>query len=124
LILLPLLAVSAVLLVILDARCVSKLRPLVRLVLGGRVTAVLEKLYWSLYDFRNHPGAVLRSCGVTAASFMVRIFFVKVTAAALSIEVSFVALLITLPLTWVALMLPVSVGGLGLQETAYLFVLT
>jgi hypothetical protein len=54
----------------------------------------------------------------------VRIVFVQVAAAALAIDVSFGALLLSLPLTWIALMLPISVGGLGLQETAYLVALT
>ena len=67
---------------------------------------------------------MVASAAVTAASLMVRVVFVYVAAAALAVHVSFSTLLLSLPFTWLALMLPISIGGLGLQETAYLVALT
>jgi uncharacterized protein (TIRG00374 family) len=112
------------LLVVAQARWMARLKPMVLCVLGRRLAERCARIYWNLQEFHSRRGAVAACCGITAASFIVRVMFVQVAAAALGIDVSFEALLLRLPLTWVALMLPFSFGGLGLQETAYLFALT
>jgi uncharacterized protein (TIRG00374 family) len=116
-----LIAVGA--LVAAQARWMARLKPIARRVLGHRMAALCSKFYWNLNEFRSRRDAVAACCAITAGSFVVRIVCVKVAAAALAIDVSFGALLLSLPLTWVALMLPFSIGGLGLQETAYLIAL-
>jgi uncharacterized protein (TIRG00374 family) len=110
--------------VVAQARWMARLQPIARRILGDRVAALCARFYWNLNEFRARPGALVASGAITIASFVVRIVFVQVAAAALAIDVSFGALLLSLPLTWIALMLPISVGGLGLQETAYLVALT
>jgi len=112
------------LMVVAQARWMARFKPIVLRVLGPRLAGFCSRIYWNLHEFRSRRGAVAACCGITAASFIVRITFVQVAAAALGIDVSFGALLLRLPLTWVALMLPFSLGGLGLQETAYLIALT
>ena len=107
-----------------QSRWMARFKPIVLRVLGPRLAGLCSRTYWNLHEFRSRRGAVAACCGITAASFIVRIAFVQVAAAALGIDVSFGALLLRLPLTWVALMLPFSLGGLGLQETAYLIALT
>ena len=122
--LLPVLIFPATLLAATQTKWMMWLRPIARRVLGDRLTALSSELYTSLFEFHGNRAAVAASSGVTFASFVIRILFVKAVAAALSIDVSVGALWLSLPLTWVALMLPVSLGGLGLQESSYLLALS
>ena len=122
-ILLAMLLLAGGVFVVAQARWMARLQPIARRVLGHHVAALCGRFYWNLNEFRTRRGALAACCAITAGSFVVRIVFVQVAAAALAIDVSFGVLLLSLPLTWVALMLPVSIGGLGLQETAYLIAL-
>src|SRR5262245_19139118 len=81
------------LLVVAQARWIAQLKPFVLRVLGSHVTGFCSRIYWSLYEFDSRRGAVAACCGITAASFIARITFVQVAAAALGIDVSFGALL-------------------------------
>jgi uncharacterized protein (TIRG00374 family) len=123
-IVLPLLVIMAGLVFAARSRWIRRLGDVAARVVGQRVALFGAKFYRSVHDFANHRRAVVAACGVTAASLMVRVVFTYVAAAALTLEVSFGGLLRSLPLTWVALMLPISIGGLGLQEAAYLIALT
>jgi uncharacterized membrane protein YbhN (UPF0104 family) len=120
---LPLLLLAGGLLAVGRAQWMARLKPAAQRVLGHRLTALGTSLYWNLHEFRGRRGALAACCAITGGSFAVRILFVQVAAAALAVDIPFADLLLGLPLTWVALMLPLSIGGLGLQETAYIVAL-
>lgn len=60
---------------------------------------------------------------VTLALFMVRIAFVKVLLLACGVDVSVEALALTIPILWIVVMLPITVGGLGVQDAGYVALL-
>jgi uncharacterized protein (TIRG00374 family) len=109
--------------VLAQKRLVRRFRPLVASVLGERAALFGTQLYQSFHAFSARPGAVAASCGVMVLSIGIRVLFVQVAAAALNVHVSLGALSLALPLTWVATMMPISIGALGLQEAAYVVAL-
>lgn len=93
--------------------------PLVQRVLGESITAKLREFYASLLAYRHHERALALNAAIFALMIVIRMVMVYFQAMALNIEADFLLLALVLPLVWVALMLPISVGGLGLQEGAY-----
>lgn len=93
--------------------------PLVHKVLGESITAKLRELYASLLAYRRHERALLGNAAIFALMIFIRMVMVYFQALALNIQVDPLLLALVLPLVWVALMLPISIGGLGLQEGAY-----
>jgi glycosyltransferase 2 family protein len=93
--------------------------PLLRKVLGESITAKLRDFYAGLTVFRHQAWPMIQNSLIFGMMICVRIGMVYLQASALNIHVDPLLLSLVLPFVWVALMLPVSIGGLGLQEGAY-----
>lgn len=55
----------------------------------------------------------------TAGVFAVRILFAKAVALACGIDIPIADLLLIVPILWIAVMLPVTIGGIGVQDASY-----
>lgn len=56
---------------------------------------------------------------VTLALFMVRILFAKALGLAAGVDVPVLDLLLVIPLLWIMVMLPITIGSIGVQEAGY-----
>lgn len=101
----------------------SWVAPLLRRIVGEKITGKLKEFYAGLLVYRGHGRALMANALVFGLMIILRIVIVYAQAVALNIQVDPLLLALVLPLVWVALMLPVSIGGLGLQEGAYFFFL-
>jgi uncharacterized protein (TIRG00374 family) len=70
----------------------------------------------------NKP-LVARTAVLTAVLFAVRILFVKALLLACGADVPIRALVYTIPALWILVMLPVTIGGLGVQDAGYVALL-
>jgi glycosyltransferase 2 family protein len=62
----------------------------------------------------------LAALGVlTLAVFAVRIMFAKAVALACGVDIPVLDLLLIVPILWIAVMLPVTIGGIGVQDASY-----
>lgn len=93
--------------------------PLILKVLGASITAKVWEFYSSLLAFRHHQWPLMNNALIFGVMICIRIGMVYLQAMALNIHADPLLLALVLPLVWAALMLPISIGGLGLQEGAY-----
>lgn len=100
-------------------RLSKTLSPIIDRVLGKSLSGKLRQFYCCLMDFRNHAPAMVQNMLIFLGILVLRVTIVFTCALTLNIEVDFLLLTMMLPLIWVALMLPISIGGLGLQEGAF-----
>ncbi len=56
----------------------------------------------------------------TVATLFIRILFAKAVALACGVDLSFANLLLVIPILWIVMMLPITVGGIGVQEASYI----
>jgi glycosyltransferase 2 family protein len=56
---------------------------------------------------------------LTVAVFAVRILFAKAVALACGVDIPFLDLLLIVPILWIAVMLPITIGGIGVQDASY-----
>lgn len=56
---------------------------------------------------------------LTVAVFATRILFAKTVALACGIDIAIVDLLLIVPILWIAVMLPITIGGIGVQDASY-----
>ncbi len=73
--------------------------------------------------YRSNGPLLVRIALITAVLFAVRILFVKALLLACGVDVPVRALALTIPVLWIILMLPVTVGGLGVQDAGYVALL-
>ncbi len=69
--------------------------------------------------YRNQPWMILGIVFVTAAIFAVRILFAKAIGFACGVDIPLADLLLVIPILWVVVMLPITVGGIGVQDAGY-----
>lgn len=73
----------------------------------------------AMLAYRYQAGRLAALAVVTLVIFAVRILFAKVLTLACGLEIDIVDLLLVVPVLWVIVMLPITVGGLGLQDLGY-----
>jgi uncharacterized protein (TIRG00374 family) len=73
--------------------------------------------------YRSNRHLLVRIALITAVLFAVRILFVKALLLACGVDVAVRALVLVIPVLWIIVMLPVTVGGLGLQDAGYVALL-
>lgn len=83
----------------------------------------LEKLYRCLDAYRDDPRPLLWSLPVGVVFQLLRILPVTVAAAAFGLDIPFVFWLVIVPVGLLLAMLPISIGGLGVRETTYVYLL-
>jgi uncharacterized protein (TIRG00374 family) len=68
----------------------------------------------------RHKGRVMLGVGAsTLVIFAIRILFAKALALSCGIDVPMVDLLLVIPILWIVVMLPITIGGIGVQDAGY-----
>lgn len=69
--------------------------------------------------YRHDKPALLAITGWTLVIFALRILFAKAVVLSCNIDVPFADLLLVVPILWIVVMLPITIGGLGVQDAGY-----
>lgn len=69
--------------------------------------------------YRRDARLLLVVAAVTVVMFAVRISFAKAIAYACGVDIGFLDLLLVIPVLWIVVMLPITIGGLGVQDAGY-----
>ena len=59
--------------------------------------------------------------GLTAVAFVVRILFAKAVAYSVGVDIPFLDLLLIIPILWILVMLPITIGGSAYRMQATLY---
>lgn len=109
------------------AVCIAALQPRVRrwataaLVprLPLRVRERVTEIARATLAYRHEPVRLLWVAAVTLGLLLVRLLFAKALTLACGVDVPFTDLLLVIPILWILVMLPITVGGIGLQDAGY-----
>jgi uncharacterized protein (TIRG00374 family) len=106
------------------AFCLYKpVRTWVRLSVLPRVPARFQQILHDVADgaltYRNEYRALGALVVATLFTFLVRIYFAQTLAFAVGLDLSIVKLLMVIPILWIIVMLPITVGGIGVQDAGY-----
>jgi uncharacterized protein (TIRG00374 family) len=82
---------------------------------GKTVSAVAD----AALAFRHEGGTLLAVALLTAVLFAIRILFIKALALACAAQIPITSLMLIIPILWIILMLPVTIGNIGLQDAGY-----
>lgn len=88
-----------------------------------RFQKILHDIADASLAYRNQYGAMLKVMLLTIVLFAVRIWFVQTMALAVGVDLHFLQLAVVIPILWLIVMLPISVGGVGLQDASYVALL-
>lgn len=88
---------------------------------GGRVRPRLNKLVGALDEYRAQPKLLMISLLAAILASVFRIAPTILIARALDIDVSILYFAIFLPIVHLAVQIPISLGGLGVRETGFVF---
>lgn len=109
----------ALLWLVVDRSLAGRLRP----VLPGTLTEKLERLQAALAAYRGHPGPLAGALGLSFLFYVGAGLNVFVAARAFGSTIGPVEAILATPVALVVALLPITVGGLGLAEWAYMFAL-
>ena len=73
----------------------------------------------AMLAYRHEPKRLLWVGVVTAALFAIRLAFAKAVTLACGASVPFLDLALVIPILWIVVMIPVTIGNIGLQEAGY-----
>lgn len=88
-----------------------------------RAMALWEDLATSMRAYRNNRGVVVMSLGLSLLFHIVNSFVVYFVALAANANVSVLDVMLITPLVALLIMIPISINGLGVQESSYVFYL-
>jgi uncharacterized protein (TIRG00374 family) len=86
-----------------------------------KLIAKLQKFQEAILSIRNHRGAIVFAMVNSFFFYLAAVVNVWVSALAFRCPLSFLDALIITPIIMVIMMLPISIGGIGLAEWAYFF---
>lgn len=69
--------------------------------------------------YRQEGRIALRIVIVTLVLFLIRLLFSKAVAYSCGVDIPFIDLLFVIPILWVVVMLPITIGGIGVQDAGY-----
>jgi glycosyltransferase 2 family protein len=84
-----------------------------------KVRATLGAIAEATLAYRHHWAAVATTVVVTLGLFFVRILFAKSLGLACGVNVDLLDLLLVIPLLWIVVMLPITIGSIGVQDAGY-----
>lgn len=116
-------AVTALGLLLLVPGVGARLRRAGRALVPTRISRAVGAVVDASIAYRGEWRLIVRVAAWTVLIFAVRIAFAKAVTLACGVEVQFAALLVVMPVLWVALMLPITIGGFGVQEIGYVALL-
>jgi uncharacterized protein (TIRG00374 family) len=70
-------------------------------------------------EYRSEGSVILRVAAWTMTLFVIRILFAKAIVVACGADVSFAELFVIIPILWIVVMLPITIGGIGVQDAGY-----
>ena len=88
---------------------------------GGRLIRFLQRAYGALAQYWRETAVMGRVLFLAVCIQLVRISSVYVIARSLGVGVPFHYYLVFIPMISIVLMLPVSIGGLGVREGGYIY---
>ena len=95
----------------------------VRLALLPRIPERWARVLTDIVDaslaYRRDAGALIAVGLLTAVLLAIRILFTKALTLACGVDVPVVSLMLIIPILWIILMLPVTIGNIGLQDAGY-----
>ena len=116
-----LLAAAAVVLVAVSLHPVIRRR--IRVLLLPRVPERMRHTVGEVASaslaYRHQPGLAVWVTLLTLALFAVRIVFAKVVALSCGFDIDLADLLLVIPVLWVVVMAPITIGGIGVQDAGY-----
>jgi glycosyltransferase 2 family protein len=92
--------------------------------LPERIRHTLTQVADASLSYRHEGRALFMTLLVTLAMFVVRIAFAKALALACGLDVPFVELLLIIPILWIIVMLPITIGGIGVQDAGYVVLMS
>ena len=105
--------------ILLHPSLVAPLTSGLRKLAGPRFGERLASFYLALHLYRHHGRALAISAALTVMMLGVRVWLIFALGLAIGVDVGFLEYLLVMPMAWVVVMLPISIGGFGLQEGAY-----
>ena len=105
----------------------SRVRGFVARALGpraeGRRLAAGQQFYEALHSYRNHRAVLAAVFGLALVVQAARIGVIWMLVKALGLHVAFPVILVTGPVVFAALVLPVSLNGIGVREAVFVYFL-
>jgi uncharacterized protein (TIRG00374 family) len=116
--------VAAGIVLVLVAICLHPaVRRWVRLTLLSRVPGRLRHKLGEVAEdslaYRHKPRVLGAVSLLTLAIFAGRILFAKAVAFSCGVDVAMMDLLLIIPILWIVVMLPITIGGIGVQDAGY-----
>jgi len=113
------------------AGCLALLAPAVRAAVRDRLLArlpapagrLLGEIAGAALAYRHARRLALPVSGWTLVVLALRLAFAKALLLACGVDLAWSALLVVMPVLWVLVMLPITVGGFGVQEIGYVTLL-
>ncbi len=89
--------------------------------LPGKVFAKIEKVHQCIAHYRHEPLVLIKALIISLVFYLFSVISVYLAAKALGIDIPLEIVLIVVPLVIVVGMLPITLNGLGLNESSYVF---
>jgi uncharacterized protein (TIRG00374 family) len=87
--------------------------------LPERVRHTAHDIAEAALAYRHDTGMWGKVAISTVLTFAVRIAFAKAVVLACGVDVPFTDLLLVIPILWIIVMLPITIGGIGVQDAGY-----
>jgi len=88
-----------------------------------RLERPLQSLYWAMHEYRTAPGTMAAVLGVTLVAQLIRVIGIWLCGEAVGADVSPLVYIILGPLLFLIMMVPITVNGLGVRESFFVFFL-
>jgi uncharacterized protein (TIRG00374 family) len=92
--------------------------------LAGRFHETMSQIAAAALAYRHDGKALVRTGLLTLVLFLIRIAFAKALAQACGVDVSYLDLLLVIPILWIIVMLPITIGGIGVQDAGYVVLMS
>ena len=121
--------VSTLVAVIAFAACLHpSVRRWVRSKMLPRIPERLRRTVSSIAEaalaYRRDRGSSVQVVIITAVMFAVRLVFAKAVCLACGVDLPFESLLLVIPILWIVVMLPITIGNLGVQDAGYVVLMS
>jgi uncharacterized protein (TIRG00374 family) len=90
---------------------------------GGHRLAAGQRFYEALHTYRDHRRTLIAVCGLAMIVQIARIGVIWMLVQALDLPVNVGVVLVTGPVVFAALVLPVSLNGIGVREAVFVYFL-
>ncbi len=95
-------------------KCLGSIKPV------RKAIAKVRKLQEAFQVYKEKPGAIGAALGISVVSFLLIVLNVYVGCLAFSVRPLFFEVLVIVPFLQIVSMLPISLGGIGIREWAYM----